>query len=259
MNRWAMVCVVLVGCGGQTFESPAQRYVIEPTDSDGAAASLMDGGVLTAPDASSSADAGAVMGTGGAANGHSGGNSGGAGASGAAGRPTTGGSAGDAAAGAGSDDAGTLDGAVPIDAGASCDLVELARDSWVATAFHSAFVQTTPDMAIDAVGATRWQSGYTQGSQPSEWFQIDLGASLHVARVVLQSAVAADQAVSLDVVLSEQTNDTGATPIVQAVSGGAAEFPIEVDATGRYLLLVQTGVSVSWWSINDVAVFGCVE
>lgn len=264
MKKLACVLLLICGCSSRAFVSSSPMGAAEHDAAPGAAAdaSAVDGqspDVQIAPlDASGAdvvtADAAASdaanvdgspdpSGSGGATN--SNGDSGAAGAVALLDGPVTDGGASD------------QDAQQPSDAG-TCNAV-IARSLWTASAFSSdSFSLATPAKAIDEQQGTRWQSGVPQGSQSPEWFQVDLGQSVRVRRVVLYSASATDQAQALDVVVASSSLALSATPIATAVSGGSTTT-IELDGSGRYLLLKQTGSSTAWWSINDLAVFGCVQ
>jgi hypothetical protein len=261
MKKLACVLLLICGCSSRAFVSSEPGAVGHADAAPGAAvdaSSAADGDAATdaaivAPAGQDASDSGHGLSA----------DSGAVGNGGATGTADSG--AADAGASDSLDAAATVadggtdspDAQQPFDAGA-CNSV-IARTLWTASAFSSdSFSLATPDRAIDEQQASRWQSGVPQGSQSPEWFQIDLGQSVRVRRVVLYSATATDQAQALDVVVSSSPLALSATPIASAVSGGSTTT-IELDGTGRYLLLKQTGSSTAWWSINDLAVFGCVQ
>ncbi|WP_405770740.1 discoidin domain-containing protein [Streptomyces sp. NBC_00080] len=129
----------------------------------------------------------------------------------------------------------------------------LGRASWTATASSSAS-GTTPSAALDGDSGTRWSTGAAQSN--SQWYQVDFGRAQTFDQVVLDagSASSGDYPRGYEI----QVSDDGSTWTTAATGTGTgwvtlADFPAQ---TARYLKIVQTGTSSTWWSVNELFVYG---
>lgn len=258
MRRYSLLVLllVLVGCSGQPFVGQAAAHVAAD-----AGPVVHGGGVDASPGDGQGADGSALDAASSVPPAHHGGHGGSDGTGG------TGGAVGTAEPDAAAlIDSGDVEPLPVVDAGSdassdagACVPVSFARDGWAVSAFStSQITQGAPELAIDGQQGTRWQSGVAQGSQSPEWFQVDLGQAVRVRRVVLYSQIVGDQAQALSIVVSNDALDLNAAPIASVVSAGLTTAEVELDGTGRYLLLQQTGASSAWWSINELTVIGCV-
>lgn len=147
-----------------------------------------------------------------------------------------------------------------------CLPTELSRSSWIATASSSNLMNepgdllnNPPENALDGDLSTRWSSGKPQAGD--EWFQIDFGTTVAVSSVVLDMGEDAavqsylDYARSYAVSVSDVSEDLEATPLAEG-DGMAPltdiSLPGAPEATGRYLLIRQTGQAADWWSIHEL-------
>jgi hypothetical protein len=190
------------------------------------------------------------------------GGSGGQSTAGAGGKPSSGGSAG--ATGS----AGTAGAAGSGGSGnaAACALHAVpAKAKWVATASISSVGNGTeadplynpPSHVADGSPIERWSTGKPQDG--SEWLQIDFGALTTVTKVTLQlggnGANMNDYPRSYAIKLSNTSLDVVST--AQAIGNGMLNTDVVATfapATGRYLLVQQTGSGDKWWTVAEVLV-----
>lgn len=127
----------------------------------------------------------------------------------------------------------------------------LDRSSWVLTTSNS-FGADTPANMLDGNAITRWTSGIPQA--PGQWIQIDLGSAKAFDTLVMDSGGNRnDYAHAYQIMVSNDGNtwsnpiatDTGNNPI------NTVTFPSQ---TARYIKILQTGTSSSWWSIVELNV-----
>lgn len=150
-----------------------------------------------------------------------------------------------------------------VDCGGGCwDCVRCAahpipaKTSWTASA-SDYFVGNTrevPALAVDG-SATRWSSGKPQAGK--EWLEVDFGTTTALDTLVLdQGEWTSDYPRAYQVRLSSTARNFSA-PVV-AVGTGAALPTLVIrlsDKTaGRYLLITQTGVATSWWTVSELSV-----
>ena len=129
----------------------------------------------------------------------------------------------------------------------------LPRTGWVASASSESPWGDIIAHAIDGDLNTRWSGGH--GMTNGDWFQVDMGSPQTFSRIVMDSGSAVgDYARSFQVVVS---NDgvTWSSPVASGVGNGPlviASFPAQ---TARYVRVIQTGESGSWWSIAEFYAF----
>jgi hypothetical protein len=102
---------------------------------------------------------------------------------------------------------------------------------------------------------TRWSTGKPQAGD--EWLQIDFGASVSFDHVNLQQGTDTnDYPRAYSVIVSGTSKDLNATPVLTGSSktGVSTSIQLPAMATGRYLLIEQTGTSLSWWSAEEIEV-----
>ncbi len=205
----------------------------------GTSGSAGTGGTAGTAGTSGSAGAGNTAGTSGTAGtaGTAGGTSGSAGTGGSAGTAGSGGSAG---------------GAV----GPLCsDHVISAKSAWVASA--SSFHTGEPASLLIDNTTARWSTGAAQAG--TEWLQIDFGAVVTLRSINLQQGLGADAndyPRGYAVIVSNTTKDLTGTVRATGVGNNSASTTITLTGvfSGRYLLIKQTGTSLSWWSVEEVEV-----
>jgi O-glycosyl hydrolase len=129
----------------------------------------------------------------------------------------------------------------------------LSRAGWVATASSESPYGDVVAHAIDGDVNTRWSSGH--GMTNGDWFQVDMGAAHTFSRVVLDSGSSTgDYARSFQVVVSND-GSTWSDPVATVTGSGpfeVASFPAQ---TARYVRVIETGESGSWWSIAEFYAF----
>src|SRR5690606_33777957 len=106
--------------------------------------------------------------------------------------------------------------------------------------------------AIDGDPATRWSTG--AGMQPGDWFQVDLGEVTSFSEISLDtSGSPGDFARGYEVYVSDDGESWG-EPIARG--GGRTQLRVLLPAVeARYIKIVNTGSSGSWWSIHELNVY----
>jgi len=155
------------------------------------------------------------------------------------------------------DDTHDFDGTGSVYAPPPPPVGSLPRDGWAAKAFRADYVAA---LALDDDPTTRWQSDESQ--KPGQWFAVDMGAERTVSGLILDAKDSSgDYPRGYEVYVSNDgaawANPAGSwgTPVAsgsgQAVTSGGVTtltFPAQ---SARYLKVVQTGSSGSWWSIHE--------
>jgi beta-glucosidase len=126
----------------------------------------------------------------------------------------------------------------------------LPRQGWTASASQSS---STAAAGIDTNLSTRWSYGVPQAN--GQYFQVDLAVARSFNQITLSSeGASSDYPRGYQVFASNSPSSFG-----NAVASGAASsslvsigFPTQ---TARYLRIVQTGSSTSWWSISELNVW----
>jgi O-glycosyl hydrolase len=129
----------------------------------------------------------------------------------------------------------------------------LSRAGWVATASSTDPYGDITSNAIDANINTRWSSGH--GQTNGDWFQIDMGSVKSFSKIVMDSGSSSgDYARGYQVVVSND-GSTWSSPVASGTGSGplvVASFPTQ---SARYVRVIQTGSSGSWWSIAEFYAF----
>ncbi|MFD2614319.1 fibronectin type III domain-containing protein [Paenibacillus gansuensis] len=125
----------------------------------------------------------------------------------------------------------------------------LPRIGWSAVTLSS---DGTPAAnAWDGNPASRWSSG--QGMKGGQWFTLDLGSLHRFNRVVLDTTGSPkDYPPGYEIYVSSDGTDWG-----QPVTAGSGNTVTDISfrtAEARYVRIVQTGESGSWWSIHELYV-----
>jgi len=185
-----------------------------------------------------------------------------AGMSGASGRGGGAGTAGTSGNGGGAGTAGTSGnaGTAGGPAAPSCNDHPLTpRASWVASASGPDSPSTdTPPHLLDNK-STRWTTGKPQAGD--EWLQIDFGATVTLNHINLQQGGDTnDYPRNYNVFVSDTAQDSSGSArlIGSGKSGVSTAMLLPTLATGRFLLIKQTGSSLSWWSAEELEV-SCSE
>ena len=193
--------------------------------------------------------ANASGGTGGKASGGAGGVSPGGGAPGG-GTPSAGGNA-----GGGSGGNGGSGGSVTPPGPLCSDHPLTARAMWIASASisNTAAGDTPPNLLDNKI--TRWTTGKPQSGD--EWLQIDFGAVVTLNHVNLQQGTDTnDYPRGYAVIVSDTAKDLTGTIRVSGSgkSGVSSAILLPALASGRFLLIKQTGSSLAWWSAEEIEV-----
>jgi hypothetical protein len=135
------------------------------------------------------------------------------------------------------------------------DHVLTARSSWVATASH--FDSTNSGVPANLLDntKTRWSTGKAQSG--NEWLQIDFGATVTLNHINLQQGDDInDYPRSYSVIVSDTPKDLSGSVKLTASgkSGVSTAILLPALASGRYVLIKQTGSSLSWWSAEEIEV-----
>lgn len=113
--------------------------------------------------------------------------------------------------------------------------------------------QCTPDKALDADAASRWASANPAGWTDAGWIQVDLGATAHVSRVVLQW----DPAYATGYQVQVSPNGTTWTTIYSTTTGKGLKETLDVSGDGRYVRLNLTKRSSAYgYSLYGFDVYG---
>jgi len=127
------------------------------------------------------------------------------------------------------------------------------KSSWVASASNQ-HANETPAAVTDNASA-RWSTGKPQSGD--EWLQIDFGATVTLRRVNLQQGADTNDYPRMYAVYISETNlDLGGFAVANGVgtSGVSTTIVLPRAFSGRYLLIKQLGVSLSWWSVAELEV-----
>ncbi|MFI5911954.1 glycoside hydrolase family 3 C-terminal domain-containing protein [Dactylosporangium sp. NPDC051541] len=128
----------------------------------------------------------------------------------------------------------------------------LPRTGWTATASATGGADV-PARALDGNTATRWSTGTPMVN--GQWFQLDLGTARTFAKLRMDSAGSANDYAHGYQILTSPDGVTWSVPIATGTGTAAlvtAAFPAQ---TARYVRIVQTGTSSSWWSIAELNLY----
>ncbi|MEQ4209181.1 discoidin domain-containing protein [Actinopolymorpha sp. B9G3] len=124
----------------------------------------------------------------------------------------------------------------------------LPRDAWTVSASASAPADPA-GQAIDGDPATRWSTG--AGMAPGDWFQVDLGAPTAFSEISLDTLGSPGDFVRGYEVYVSDDGETWGEPIARG--GGRTQLRVLVPPVqARYVRIVNTGSSGSWWSIHEL-------
>jgi hypothetical protein len=196
--------------------------------------------------------AGGKGGTGGTSAGMGGGGAGGGGAG-------HGGAAGSGGGGSGgmSGSAGT--GGGPGNQPKCSDHPLTQRTTWTASASHYDSKNSGVPANLLDNAITRWSTGKAQSGD--EWLQLDFGSKVTINHVNLQQGDDTnDYPRAYQVIVSDTAKDLNGTVLLSGAGKTGVSTPITLPAlaSGRYLLIKQTGSSLSWWSAEEIEV-SCAE
>jgi hypothetical protein len=124
----------------------------------------------------------------------------------------------------------------------------LSRAGWTATASSTSGADV-PGHALDGNSSTRWSTGAPMTS--GMWFVVDMTSAESFNEIILDSAGSTnDYARGYEVFVSNDGANFGSAIASGAGSGAliTVQFPAQ---SARYIKVVQTGSSSSWWSIAE--------
>nr|WP_243864411.1 discoidin domain-containing protein [Paenibacillus castaneae] len=112
---------------------------------------------------------------------------------------------------------------------------------------------------IDGNTSTVWQTGTPMKPDPNQYFIIDMKEAKTISRVVINSP-SNDYARGYELYASNDGTNWG-DPIVSSDTNSAAVLTLDFDEAikTRYIKVVQTGTSSSWWSVNEFSVYTDTE
>lgn len=127
----------------------------------------------------------------------------------------------------------------------------LPRSGWTASASLSAN-GSPPANAIDADTTTRWTTGIDEAA--GQWFQLDLGATQTFNQVTVLAGGNGDYAAGYQLLVSDN-GTSWSSPIASGAATNQTWSILFPATSARYLRIVLTASSTSWWSIADVNVY----
>ncbi|MBM9508178.1 discoidin domain-containing protein [Actinacidiphila acididurans] len=108
----------------------------------------------------------------------------------------------------------------------------------------------TPAKAFDEDPASRWATSDVNGWVDPGWIAVDLGATAHITKVVLQW----DPAYATAYQIQTSADGTNWTPIYSTTTGKGFKETLTVDGTGRYVRMYGTarsnGYGYSLWTFD---------
>ena len=128
----------------------------------------------------------------------------------------------------------------------------LDRSGWSATASVSNSGDT-PSNALDGVFATRWSTG--QAQTPGIWFQVDMGKVQSFSRIALDCGASGGDYPSAYQVFVSNDGSTWGKAIASGQGHGDYTVITFAKQTARYIKVVETGNTGSWWSIDEFYAF----
>jgi aryl-phospho-beta-D-glucosidase BglC (GH1 family) len=132
--------------------------------------------------------------------------------------------------------------------------IALDRSGWTPTASSTESGGSTTG-ALDGNLDTRWSTGAAQAN--GQFYQIDLGRNQTFNRLLLDAGNTTDYPRGYQIQVS--TDAANWATIASGSGSGQSllvQFPVQV---ARYVKIVQTGSSPSWWSIAELNVYGEAE
>lgn len=125
----------------------------------------------------------------------------------------------------------------------------LDRTGWSATASVNS---STAGNGLDGDSTTRWTTGAPQAG--GEWFQVDMGSPTLINRVYVNAAgFSGDFPAGYQILVSpDSTNWKNVAGGSGTTGNTAIPFTAQV---ARYIRVLQTATSASWWSIAEFNVF----
>jgi O-glycosyl hydrolase len=144
---------------------------------------------------------------------------------------------------------------LPVGASITPPGAELDRAGWTVDSSTSSEGHSAAN-AIDGDVDTKWRTGVR--AKNGDWFQIDLGRSTNISKIVLDNAAddAFESIAPYQVYVSDDGVDWG-TAVARGIGHlGTVSIPL-APRTARYIRIVSTDDSFHFhWSIGEVSVYG---
>ncbi len=128
---------------------------------------------------------------------------------------------------------------------------------WVASASNH-FADEVPSNLIDDM-PSRWSTGKPQSGD--EWLQIDFGAPVALRSIDLEQQLeqeddSNDYPRNYSITISDIAQDLMSPALFsgEGMSGAATLTTLSSPHVGRYLVVKQLGMSLSWWSVDELSV-----
>jgi glucosylceramidase len=128
----------------------------------------------------------------------------------------------------------------------------LPRTGWIATA-SSTESGSSPANALDGNATTRWSTGLPQAN--GQWFQVDMTSAKTFNKIVLDSGTSTgDYPRGYQVFVSNDGTNWGSAVATGSGTGQVVTVTFATQSA-RYIKVVQTGSSGSWWSMHEFNVY----
>jgi glucosylceramidase len=108
--------------------------------------------------------------------------------------------------------------------------------------------------AVDDDATTRWSTG--TGQQPGQYLQVDLGRFQRVSRVVLDTGASTGDYPRGYALYVSRDGQTWGDPVATGAGSGQLTTIGVPSRAIRFLRVVATASSPSWWSVADLRVYG---
>lgn len=129
---------------------------------------------------------------------------------------------------------------------------KLNKTGWTATA-SSTEPGGSPANALDYDYNTRWSTGVPQTN--GQWFQVDLGSQKAFTELSIEAGSSTtDYPNKYEIYVSNNGSDW--TMVASGIGFGQKMVILLGSQNARYVKIVQTGSSSSWWSIKEFNLFG---
>ncbi|SDO70941.1 beta-glucosidase [Nakamurella panacisegetis] len=124
---------------------------------------------------------------------------------------------------------------------------------WNITPFATADAGDSASNMLDGQAGTRWTSGTTQA--PGQSLVVDMGAAQTIDQISMDSTTSAgDYAHGYEIYLSTDGTTWG-SPVATGTGSTQLITASFATSSARYVKVIQTGTSSSWWSIAEFNVY----
>lgn len=143
----------------------------------------------------------------------------------------------------------------PASATTQRELSAFDQSGWIATASQTGGGTTTAG-AIDGNTGTKWTTGAPMVG--GQWFALDMGKANSVARIQIDApSGSGDYARGYEIYAANAADFSDAALLAgdAANTGTTVAVDLPEAVSFRYLKIVQTGTSGSWWAISEIGIF----